>query len=283
MHIIQLLAAAAMPCPATAYFLLLSFIAGILVSFTPCVYPMIPITAGILHSQESQSILRNFFSSIAYIFGIALIYASLGYISATSAIVFGKWLANPWFIGFMVAIFFYFAGSMFGWYHLYIPSFMQRSNQLNAPGSLLSSFIYGLVSGTVASPCLTPALAVLLGIVAKHCNPFVGFLALFFFSLGMGILLMLIGTFSSSFTLLPQAGEWMVYFERALGFLIVATCIYFVQPFFSDAVVFDGFGSIAGIATIYYFFHARTSWVALTFGIISLLTTMKLIYYLVRI
>src|SRR5437667_168629 len=95
MDINQLLGQAATSGQSPLYTLLLAFFAGLLVSFTPCIYPMIPITAGILHAPANRSMWHNFFSAFLYTIGIALVYASLGYLSATSSIIFGKWLSSP--------------------------------------------------------------------------------------------------------------------------------------------------------------------------------------------
>jgi thiol:disulfide interchange protein DsbD len=241
------------------YILLLAFFAGILVSFTPCVYPMIPITAGILQSQAQRSFFYNILSSLAYITGIAVVYATLGYISATTSVMFGQWLASPWFIGFIVCFFLYAAGAMFGFYELYTPTFLQNRTGLQSKHSILNTFVFGLISGTVASPCLTPALAMLLGIVAKQANPFLGFLTLFSFSLGMGILLLVVGAFSSTMMMLPRAGAWMEQVKKLFGFFMLAVCIYFLQPFLGQAIVYWGYVLIAVIAMVYYLFRLITA------------------------
>lgn len=213
------------------FLIVIAFIAGVLVSFTPCIYPMIPITIGILHIQRQQSLLYNFFSALSYVAGIACVYATLGYISATSSLIFGRWLSNPWFIFFIVLFFLYLAFSLFGFYELYTPRFLSRSNDVTRKPSLLTNFLFGAISGTVASPCLTPALALLLGIAAQQASPLLGFFILFSFALGMGSLLILVGTFSGAVTLLPHAGEWMEDFKRIFGFIILAVCVNFMKPF----------------------------------------------------
>lgn len=211
--------------------IVIAFLAGILVSFTPCIYPMIPITIGILQIQRQQSLLYNFFSALTYVAGIATVYATLGYVSATSSLIFGRWLANPWFIFCIVLFFLYLAFSMFGFYEIYTPRFLSRSSSVDRKPSLLTNFIFGAISGTVASPCLTPALALLLGVAAQQASPILGFLILFSFALGMGILLILVGTFSGALSLLPRAGEWMDDIKRVFGFIMLAVCVNFVQPF----------------------------------------------------
>lgn len=211
--------------------IIIAFLAGVLVSFTPCVYPMIPITIGILHIQQQQSLLYNFFSALSYVTGIAAVYAGLGYISATSSLIFGRWLANPWFIFFIVLFFLYLAFSMFGFYEIYTPRILSGANSVDRKPSLFTNFILGIISGTVASPCLTPALALLLGIAAQQASPILGFLILFAFALGMGVLLIIVGTFSGALALLPRAGEWMEDIKRIFGFIMLGVCVNFIQPF----------------------------------------------------
>lgn len=235
-----------------AYVLLLAFLAGILVSFTPCVYPMIPITIGILQSQAVQSVWRNFGLTLSYVFGIAMVHAGLGYLAATTSMIFGQWLANPWFILFIILFFLYFAFSMFGFYEIFMPKFLMRGGGVQAKGSFFGSFIFGVISGTVASPCLTPVLAFLLGFVARIANPVLGFLTLFVFALGMGVILILVGTFSGILTALPRAGQWMDEIKKVFGFAMLAACVYVAQPVLASWLVWALYGTV-GLAAIVYF------------------------------
>lgn len=218
------------------YILLIAFLIGIATSFTPCIYPMIPITIGILQSQASQSIGRNFFLSTAYVAGMATVYATLGYFAATTTMILGQWLANPWFIALLILLFLYLAFSMFGFYEIYMPKFLRGGTSLQVRGSVLYSFLFGAISGTAASPCLTPALALLLGYVAKQGNPLIGFITLFTFSFGMGLLLIVVGTFSTTITNLPRAGAWMNEIKKFFGFLLIGVSIYFAQPLLNTTV-----------------------------------------------
>jgi thiol:disulfide interchange protein DsbD len=233
------------------YIFSLAFLGGILVSFTPCVYPMIPITVGILQGQTQKSLFHNILLSICYVLGIALVYATLGYISATSALIFGQWFSHPVFIVFVVFFFLYLAGSMFGFYELYIPSFASRTTGVNTSGALFNAFVYGLISGTVASPCLTPALAILLGVVAKQADPILGFFTLFSFALGMCVLLIIVGAFSSTLTLLPRAGNWMLHVKTIFGYLLLLVCVYFLKPFLDPALILGAYIAISVLAAIH--------------------------------
>lgn len=272
----QLLQQALTTNQSIGYILLLAFFAGMLVSFTPCIYPMIPITAGILGTHAGRSLLYNFLSSLMYITGIALVYASLGYLSATTSIIFGQWLANPWLIAIIIAFFLYLAFAMFGFYEFTIPQFLSLHGIEKKQGTLINSFVFGIISGTVASPCLTPALAILLGIVAKQANPVLGFLMLFCFALGMGILLLLVGTFSATLALLPHAGEWMNQIKSMFGFLILAMCIYFAQPFIPETIILSAYALVAWVATGFYLRNIRTNKLSLVLTICALLIALTL-------
>lgn len=251
--------------------MVVAFLAGLLVSFTPCIYPMIPITAGILQSQASNSIWRNLLQALAYAIGIALVYASLGYFSATTGLVFGSWLASPWFVGGTVAFFVYLGLAMIGLYELFIPHFVTSLPGTGRSASLLGALTAGLVAGTVASPCLTPALALLLALVAKMSNPLLGFASLFCFAIGMSFVLILIGTFSSTLTLLPQAGNWMENIKQLLGFLMLATSIYFLKPFVPGWGIYAGYGAVAAYAGWIFIAQGRDERLARLLGIAAVL------------
>jgi len=241
------------------YRLLFSFLAGFLVGLTPCVYPMIPITAGILQTQASVSIAYNFLLSLAYVFGIAIIFSLLGYIAATTTVVFGQWLTNPLFVGFTIFFFLYFAFSMFGFYEIYIPKFLRRGPELQVKGSLFYNFIMGILSGSVASTCATPALLIMLGYVAKIGSPLQGFLLLFVYTFGFSILLILVGTFSSSLALLPRAGAWMVEIKKIFGFLMLGISIYIIEPLISSNFANVLYGLLLVSTSLYYLIKSISS------------------------
>ncbi|MFA5074481.1 MAG: cytochrome c biogenesis protein CcdA [Candidatus Babeliales bacterium] len=267
----------------TYQLLFFAFFSGILASFTPCIYPMIPITIGILQSQASSSLLRNFLLSLFYVLGIASIYAVLGYIVATTSIIFGQWLANPWIVAGVILLFLYLAFSMFGFYEIYMPAFMLKSKNINVRGSLFYSFIFGLVSGTIASPCLTPALAVILGFVAKTANPILGFLALFLFALGMGLLLIVIGTFSTTIFLLPRAGLWMLEVKKFFGFVLLGVCIYFLQPFISLQAMLKFYSILLLVASLFYFSTNKGNKIKIFLGIFLFILSILLLFQIMGV
>lgn len=264
------------------YLIILAFLIGIFTSFTPCIYPMIPITLGILQTQASKSLSRNFFLTLSYILGISTVYAALGYIAATSTVIFGQWLSNPWLI-FAISIFFiYLAFSMFGYYEIKIPAFLIKRDNIKVKGSFLYSFVFGVISGTVASPCLTPATAILLSFVAKLGNPILGFLTLFFFSLGMGALLLVVGTFSASLNVLPRAGTWMIEVKKFFGFVLLAMCIYFLQPFLGESATVKLYSILSLVAGAYYIIKAQKSKLKILAGILFIILSLFLIFWEIK-
>ena len=119
-------------------------------------------------------------------------------------------------------------------------------------GSLIKSFLLGLFSGAIASPCITPALAVLLTLVAEKGNPVLGFFALFLFALGMGVLLIFVGTFSTMLNLLPVSGVWMLEIKNFFGWLILAMCVYFSKSLLNQKTSFILYLLIFGSFLIYW-------------------------------
>lgn len=212
--------------------ILAALILGILLSLTPCIYPMIPITVGILQANTSKSPIRNFLLASSYTLGISLTFALLGFIAALGSCVFGEMQGSPWIVIPIAAILFYFGGSMFGFYEMYIPRFLQPKNTQVKGGSFLSAFLFGAISGTIASPCLSPGLALILNYVASLSTAgtatgyIEGFILLFFFGIGSSLPLLIIGTFSSSMTMLPRAGMWMVEVKKIFGIMLMGMGFY---------------------------------------------------------
>ncbi len=236
---------------------LLALLLGFLLSLTPCIYPMIPITVGILQSQGSKSVWRNFLLSLTYTLGIATTFALLGTMAAFSGTMFGNIMHNPWVVGFIVALIMYLAGSMVGLYELYIPSWLQPNNKTVKGGSLLSVFMFGVASGTVASPCLSPGLLLLLTLITTLNNVLLGFGLMFVFGIGLGIPLLIIGTFFGSLNVLPQAGQRMLDVKQFFVFIRLATCFYFLQAIVPWHILSASFWIFALVVGIFYLYQAQ--------------------------
>lgn len=234
------------------------FLLGLLMSLTPCIYPMIPITVGVLQSQGSRSLFRNFVLSSAYTIGLATTFSLMGLLAATSGEAFGHMLVNPIFVFFIVIMLCYFAFSLFGFYNLYIPRFLQNKKSLSGGGSFLSIFLFGMMSGTVASPCLSPGLALVLTMVAAMANKFLGFMLLFAFGIGISTPLLIIGTFSSSINLLPQAGTWMLEIQKIFGFMLIGMCFFYLSNILPWVAILAGL-TIFAVCIGFYYLNAASS------------------------
>lgn len=209
--------------------LLLALLLGILMSLTPCIYPMIPITVSILQGRGKRSLLYNFVLALSYTMGIALMFAFLGLSAALTGALFGSLMSKPIVIIAIVLMLAYFALSMFGLYEIRLPGWLSPSGDMRATGSIASAFAFGVLSGTVASPCLSPGLAFLLSIVATLGNKLLGFSILFMFGVGMSIPLLVIGTAASALRFMPKSGMWMVEVKKIFGILLFALCFYYMS------------------------------------------------------
>lgn len=221
--------------------LILIFLAGVGLSFTPCVYPMIPITVAVIGGQATgdqsagRKPLTAFFLSLIYVLGISIVYSSMGVAAASTGSLFGTTLQSPWVIGFVVAVFVGLALSMFGVYYLRIPSFISDRLGTGTRKGIIGVFAMGLVSGIVASPCIGPALASLLVYIASTGNKFMGFWMLFVFAWGLGVLLIVLGTFSGAIKALPKSGVWMETVERIFGLLLIGAALYYLRLIISES------------------------------------------------
>lgn len=219
--------------------ILFALLLGLLLSLTPCIYPMIPITIGILHSQGRKSLLHDFLGSLCYACGLATTFACLGLLATVAGSSFGSLLSHPPFVVGLVLFIGYMSLTMIGIIDMYIPSFMKGEVKLYKNfGPFFASYLFGAISGTIASPCVSPGLALLLSIVATMGSKILGFLLLFAFGIGLSIPLIIIGTFSNSLYLLPKSGMWMVEIKKALGFFMMATCFYYLSNILPIAIVY---------------------------------------------
>ncbi|UCC45248.1 MAG: thioredoxin family protein [Candidatus Zixiibacteriota bacterium] len=217
------------------YFLALgiAFVTGLLLSFSPCTYPMIPITVSIFAGQE-RSISRGFFLSLIYVGSMAVVYGLLGLLVSLVGGVFGAWLASPPVVIGMAAVFVVFALSMFGLYELNVPmALRQKLGSVKKGGGVVGSLVLGIIAALVVSPCVGPFVAGILLYVATAGSPLIGFLILFVFAVGLGTLFIIIGTFSTAIAKLPGSGEWMESVKKFFGFVLLLMAVYFLQTIIS--------------------------------------------------
>jgi len=207
----------------------LAFVTGLLLSFSPCTYPMIPITVSIFAGQE-RSVGRGFILSLFYVGSMAMVYGIMGLIVSLVGGVFGAWLAStPVVIGIAI-VFVIFALSMFGLYELQVPAWLRsKLGARKSGGGVLGSIVLGIVAALVVSPCVGPFVAGILLYIATAGSPLLGFVVLFVFALGLGTLFVIIGTFSSAINALPGSGGWMESVKKFFGFVLILMAIYFLE------------------------------------------------------
>ncbi|MEK2646669.1 protein-disulfide reductase DsbD family protein [Bdellovibrio sp. BCCA] len=211
--------------------LLFVFLAGIFTSFTPCIFPMIPITLAVLgnHSNE-RSRLLNFITSCVYVLGIATTYSILGLAAASSGGVFGATLGNPYVLTVVCLIFLAMALSMYGLYELQVPAFIRnRLGTGKQKQGLGGAYLTGLFAGIVASPCVGPVLVAILTYVASTQNKLLGFLYLFVYALGLGLIFIALGLSNQLVKALPRSGAWMNSFKFILGTLMLSAFYYYLD------------------------------------------------------
>ncbi len=206
------------------------YLGGILASFTPCVYPFIPITLAYIGGHSSGSRVRGFILSLFYVLGLALTYTALGAAAALSGRLFGQMLTSPWTYGIAANVCIFMGLSLFGLFPLphFAPGFLRRVQPGGTTGGLFASFLLGAASGLVMSPCTTPILATVLGYVAVGQNMAFGMSLLFVFSLGMGTLLIVVGAFAGLLANLPRSGAWTAAINRFFGWILLGTGEYFL-------------------------------------------------------
>lgn len=210
----------------------LLFAAGVATSVLPCVYPMIPITAGILGGAgaTSRSRRRTLGLTLAYVTGLALVYASLGLLAGLTGSLFGTVSSNPWTYFAMGNLLLLFGLALLEVFTVQGPSRLLAWAGRLGGGSLGGVFLLGATSGLVAAPCGAPAFAAVLTFVAATGSAVLGFLYLFVFSLGMTALLVAVGLSSGLLGVLPRSGAWMLWVKRGGGLLLLAMAeYYFIQ------------------------------------------------------
>ncbi|MGB5137674.1 MAG: cytochrome c biogenesis protein CcdA, partial [Candidatus Zixiibacteriota bacterium] len=207
----------------------LAFVTGLLLSFSPCTYPMIPITVSIFAGQQ-RSLGRGFIMSLFYVGSMAVVYGIMGLIVSLVGGVFGAWLASPAVVIGIVIVFVIFSLSMFGLYELQVPaSLRNKLGRRAAGGGIGGAIVLGVVAALVVSPCVGPFVAGILLYIATAGSPVIGFLVLFVFAIGLGTLYIIIGTFSSAISSLPGSGGWMEQVKKFFGFVLLLMAVYFLK------------------------------------------------------
>lgn len=225
--------------------IVLMFLGGFLTAFTPCVYPLIPVTIGIISEINRNYNKSPLLMSTIYGSGIIITYTSLGVIAGLSSLTFGSYMGNPIFIWFIAILFFLLGLSMTGFYELKLPYFI-TSRITNIKGSgILSVFTMGLLAGFLAAPCTGPILASALIYIGTGHSPILGGVYLFFYALGLSIIFIITGTFSGVLKRLPKSGKWMVTIRSLFAVAIISYSIYLI------GTIYDFFDYITPILSVF--------------------------------
>jgi thiol:disulfide interchange protein DsbD len=210
------------------------FAVGFLTSLTPCVYPMIPITLAVLGARSHQhghNKIRSLALSIVYVLGIALTYSALGVTAATTGSLFGSALSNIWVVGALAVLFVAMGLSMYGLFEIQAPAFIRdRVGLAKTNSGYLGAFVTGIIAGVVASPCVGPVLVSVLAYIAKTQDRFLGFILLFTFALGMGVLFIVLGVSGTLLQRLPRAGGWMDGVKFIFGTTMIGMALNYIAP-----------------------------------------------------
>lgn len=230
---------------------------GLLLAFTPCTFPMIPILSGIIVGQgQHVSHARAGALSLAYVLGMALTYAAAGVAAGLSGTMLAAALQNVWVLGAFALVFVLLALSMFGFYELQLPSALQSRLSETAShrkgGALGSVAAMGALSAIIVGPCVAAPLAGALLYIAQTGDATLGGMALFVMALGMGAPLIAIGVGTRS--LLPKVGPWMEGVKKAFGVMLLAVALWLVSPVIPAAAGMLGWALLLGFSGI--FLHA---------------------------
>jgi len=238
--------------------LLAFFAGGLLLSFTPCVFPMYPILTGIIVGQAKDKVLTTkhaFTLSFFYVQGMAITYTILGIVVALAGAKFQAMFQHPVILIALSLLFIFLALSMFGLFNLALPaSWQNKLNNLSNKqkgGSITGVVIMGIISGLVASPCTTAPLTGALLYISQTGDVVLGASALYALSLGMGLPLLILG--SSGGKILPKAGAWMNIIKNIFGLLLLAVPIFLLERFISPMFI-EALWTLLILASASYFY-----------------------------
>jgi thiol:disulfide interchange protein DsbD len=227
---------------------------GLLLAFTPCVFPMIPILSSIIVGQgEHITTRRAFVLSLVYVLAMAFTYTIAGVLAGLFGANLQAAFQDPWILGSFAAVFVLLSLSMFGFYDLQIPQSLQSrlaswSNSQRS-GTLIGVAIMGLLSALIVGPCVAAPLAGALIVIGQTGDPVLGGLALFAMSLGMGAPLLAIGTGAGK--LLPRAGDWMNAIKAVFGVLLLAVALWMLERILPAAIALGLWGLLLIVSSIY--------------------------------
>jgi thiol:disulfide interchange protein DsbD len=234
---------------ALGWSLLVFFGLGLLLAFTPCSLPMLPILAGLIVGSGATP-KRGFALATSYVVSMALVYASMGVLAALLGANLQALLQNPWLLGSFAAIFVLLALPMFGFFELQLPvavrDRLENVSRNQRGGSLIGAGVLGALSGLLVGPCMTAPLAGALLYIAQSGNALHGGLILFAMGIGIGVPLLLLVTVGNRF--LPKPGAWMSLLKGIFGFLFLATALLMLRPVLDQSLWIGLCGALLLIA-----------------------------------
>ena len=207
---------------------ILVFFGGLALNLTPCVYPLIPITVSYFANQSTGKISRSFVLALFYVLGMALTYSVLGVVAASTGSLLGSALQNPLVLIFIALVLVALSLSMFGLYEIRVPQSLASVGGKSRQG-IFGALFMGLTVGIIAAPCIGPFVVSLLIFVGEQGNPFLGFWLFFTLALGLGVPFLILGTFSSMISSMPQSGVWMVWVSKLFGVILIGMAVYFLE------------------------------------------------------
>ena len=224
------------------FIILIFLLLGILISLTPCIFPMIPILSSIIMAQEGKEENQKsnpFFISLVYVLAMAVTYAIVGVIAGVSGIDVGAALQNPWILTIFAIIFVALAISLFGYYEIGLPSSWQSkltkaSDNAQGKGGMIGTALMGFFSALIVGPCVTPPLGGAVLFITLTGNAVLGGLALFAMGLGMGLPLLVIGLGAGKF--MPKPGGWMTRVSQLFGVTMLAVAIAMLGRFLPEGM-----------------------------------------------
>lgn len=215
-----------------------AFLGGLLTSFTPCVYPLIPVTLGIMGVRREAGGKRQVFVfPLLFLLGLAAVYSILGFLAAGSGRLLGSLTQTPFFTLAVALVFFGMGLSMLGFFDFALPVRFQTWLAKRGGPGYGGTFVLGAASGLLAAPCSGPVVVGILAYVAQKSNPIFGFLLLVVFSLGLGTPFFFLGVFSRYVARLPKSGLWTEWVKRFAGVALIAAALFY----FSNAGMFRPF------------------------------------------
>ena len=205
----------------------LSFVAGCLTAFSPCIYPLIPITLSVMGARVYQSRVHGFLIALTYVLGMTIMYATLGSLFASLGMVLGSFMQHPYVLFALAAFLLCMGLSSWGLFSVVLPERFSTKLAYVGGQGFKGALFMGIVSGFLAAPCTGPVLASILTLIATGQNLMFGTLLMVCFSFGLGLPFLLLGTFSQALIRLPQAGIFLIVVKRVLGTAMIAVAVYF--------------------------------------------------------